>query len=109
MKKLSEKERAREDGLRDHFLTLSPREQGQAYSRLRRRIIQYRELHNREEGKIVAELAANLDLNALQTGRLQMIVRDSNKRLKEAIREYDANSPALHPAERVEAIPQDEA
>lgn len=93
MKKLSEKER--EDRLREDFLMLSPEEQGEVYVRLRRRILKYREMQDEEVGKAVAEIAANLDLNALQTGRLQLIVRGSNDRLRKAIREYDANSPAL--------------
>ncbi len=98
-----------DDELREDFHKLTRNAAADVYITMRKRLIKYRELHNREEGKIVAELAANLDLNALQTGRLQMIVRDSNKRLKEAIREYDANSPALHPVDRDERGPHDEA
>ncbi len=98
-----------DDQLKEDFRKLPRAAAADVYVTMRKRLVKYRELHNREEGKLVAELAADLDLNALQTGRLQMMVRHSNERLKEAIREYDANSPALHPAERVEAIPQDEA
>lgn len=109
MTKLSEEEQAKEDRLRESFLALSSDEQGQVYTRLRRRIIRYGKMTDEESGKVVTEMCENLDLNAMQTGRLQMIVRNSNERVRQAIRELDAQSPALHPLDRYAREPDDEA
>lgn len=94
-----------EDKLRQDFLSLIETPQGRsdaadAFISLRKRVRKYQEVREEEAGTLIAEMAAELDLNALQTGRLQMLVHESNERTKEAIRKVDAQSPALHPLDR---------
>jgi hypothetical protein len=95
----------REDKLRRDFIQLvktSPNDAAAVFLTLRRRLRKFRDLQDDYNGELIGQLAKELDLNALQTGRLQAMVRTTNERLKEAIRKVDADSPALHPLDRTD-------
>lgn len=105
MKELTEEEKSQEEELRRNFLELAATPNGRndaadVMITWRRRALAYRNMSLENEGELIANMARELELNEIQTARLQMMVRQANKRLKAAIKKQDPESRALHPLDR---------
>lgn len=90
------------EDIEDSVKNLGHKEVAGVIYRLRKRVDGYKELHYEETGTLVGEMAKILDLNALQTGRLQVLTHQANERLKQALKEFDKDSSAIHPLDRIE-------
>lgn len=95
-------EKFSDEAVRAAFLKLSRNEAADAYMKQRERIRRYTDIQEGEAGFFLAQIADSLDLNEAQTKRLQAISHETSQRVIQAIRDYDKNSPALHPLDVVE-------
>lgn len=89
-----------DENLRRDFLNLLPKDAADVFFTMRKRARKYRDITDFERGILAAKLAAELDSTEAQKGRLQMLTHEAGERVLQGIREYDKNSPALHPLDR---------